>query len=792
MRLLTRGLAATSIAILIFACSGSSDNTLAIDDAGTTGDDATVPPAPPGPLSDANLDTGNDSGPACGRLTTPCKTGEHCDGAPDCESKVCRNNKCEDAAPADGVKNGDETDIDCGGSKAPACADGKGCAIPADCTSGVCTGNVCQVPTDSDGVKNGDETGVDCGGVSPKKCPAGEGCNTTADCDNVKCDTAAHKCLAASHSDGIKNAGETGIDCGGAGGAPKCPPGQGCAADADCNNVKCDVGVSNLCLPPSHTDGLKNGDETGVDCGGPTAPNRCPTGQGCAATSDCDNVKCDVGATNLCLPPSHTDGLKNGDETGIDCGGPTAPTRCPPGQGCATDGDCANVRCNLGTFVCNSATSGDGLKNGTETDVDCGGGPPTNAPGCPEDKTCLADGDCASTFCNTNIAKCVGGRSCKTATTPGIVTCGKRDTTDATHVHESCCHSLPLPSVAGVKLDKYEVTSGRFRQFVNAVGPNMRAWAKNEIALNTPTGQRLATDMPPVKVGVNTVTAVELLPASAVNNDPLNIHVQIGMTVMDPRTPSDSQGCFNDGGTAFGANTWYWDQATLQGYFGAGFSSRRFSQASYDEKPINCAAYWMYAAFCAWDGGRMPTQAEVNDAWGATTYPWNSNTFGFSLQPGGVYPFESTANYFNNSPPAGHNYGYPGAPDGQDEAGEIAAPGRFLMDKTFRTSANGESWMDLGANVMELVRAPNALGGGTFCDFSVQGPGDVLDPSCTDPDNGNHGVLRATGIPNTGWVGGSWEGHSAFSTSGQPFFTKNSYNLPIHTQYGKTGVRCAR
>jgi len=47
---------------------------------------------------------------------------------------------------------------------------------------------------------------------------------------------------------------------------------------------------------PTCTDGIKNGNETGVDCGGP----------------DCDP----------CPAPTCTDGIKNGNETGVDCGGP--------------------------------------------------------------------------------------------------------------------------------------------------------------------------------------------------------------------------------------------------------------------------------------------------------------------------------------------------------------------------------------------------------------------------------------------------------------------------------------
>jgi hypothetical protein len=44
----------------------------------------------------------------------------------------------------DGVANGTETDVDCGGS-CNDCALGDGCALPADCASGACEGNVCAL-----------------------------------------------------------------------------------------------------------------------------------------------------------------------------------------------------------------------------------------------------------------------------------------------------------------------------------------------------------------------------------------------------------------------------------------------------------------------------------------------------------------------------------------------------------------------------------------------------------------------------------------------------------------------
>jgi hypothetical protein len=43
--------------------------------------------------------------------------------------------------------------------------------------------------------------------------------------------------------------------------------------------------------PPSCIDGLKNGTETGVDCGGGTCP-RCLNGQNCASRNDCESSFC--------------------------------------------------------------------------------------------------------------------------------------------------------------------------------------------------------------------------------------------------------------------------------------------------------------------------------------------------------------------------------------------------------------------------------------------------------------------------------------------------------------------
>jgi hypothetical protein len=67
------------------------------------------------------------------------------------------------------LKNQDETDIDCGGTKCEPCDLYKKCIFDLDCKSGFCDPleNVCMEPTCVDNFKNQEEEEVDCGGPCP-------------------------------------------------------------------------------------------------------------------------------------------------------------------------------------------------------------------------------------------------------------------------------------------------------------------------------------------------------------------------------------------------------------------------------------------------------------------------------------------------------------------------------------------------------------------------------------------------------------------------------------------------
>jgi hypothetical protein len=107
---------------------------------------------PPTRLSDGCANGKKDAAESdvdCGGVcTTKCDVGRACSLADDCLSLACNagTKTCVSTLCDDGVKNGAETDLDCGGNVCRACATGKACALPGDCTSNVCTNNVCAAP----------------------------------------------------------------------------------------------------------------------------------------------------------------------------------------------------------------------------------------------------------------------------------------------------------------------------------------------------------------------------------------------------------------------------------------------------------------------------------------------------------------------------------------------------------------------------------------------------------------------------------------------------------------------
>lgn len=206
-------------------------------------------------------------------------------------------------------------------------------------------------PRCDDHRQNGEETAVDCGGPTCAPCGPGKGCLVEFDCASMNCagtdgGLAPGVCVAASCTDHIKNGSETDVDCGGSCGA--CPKGGHCTVDKDCGANRC---VTSVCAPASCANGTRNSGETDVDCGGSNCPP-CTPGLLCAKSTDCTSLDCNT-AFGRCVVPFCTDKVKNGTETDVDCGG-SCTTHCANGKACAVDKDCQSGNCarEFATHVC--------------------------------------------------------------------------------------------------------------------------------------------------------------------------------------------------------------------------------------------------------------------------------------------------------------------------------------------------------------------------------------------------------------------------------------------------------
>ena len=167
-------------------------------------------------------------------------------------------------------------------------------------------------PTCSDGVQNGDETGVDCGGSSCPPCPTActdNDVNITIVLDNYPEETAWT----------LTNDGGSTVASGGTYGS-----------QPDGSTVSVDLCLPDDCYTFTITDSYGDGICCSYGAGSytVTGPSGTLASGGSFGSSE---------SSTFCFggPPAPTcsDGIQNGDETGVDCGGSVCPA-CPGGGGC--------------------------------------------------------------------------------------------------------------------------------------------------------------------------------------------------------------------------------------------------------------------------------------------------------------------------------------------------------------------------------------------------------------------------------------------------------------------------
>ena len=240
----------------LLACSSSDgESNRPSGKADASADTSVAGDTMPAGCSDGAQD-GDETDVDCGGSCASCADRKSCRRNDDCLSGACSDGYlCRPASCANGEQDDGlgETGVDCGGP-CPACVGGS-CATDADCAGGYCKAGECDVPTCADGLKNGLETGIDCGGGDCPLCEDGQGCVEGTSCLSGFC-KGGH-CATATCEDGQRNQGETDVDCGGP--CAPCAAGKLCTEASDCESGLC---ISWRCVEaePSCEDSEKNGE----------------------------------------------------------------------------------------------------------------------------------------------------------------------------------------------------------------------------------------------------------------------------------------------------------------------------------------------------------------------------------------------------------------------------------------------------------------------------------------------------------------------------------------------------
>jgi formylglycine-generating enzyme required for sulfatase activity len=376
----------------------------------------------------------------------------------------------------------------------------------------------------------------------------------------------------------------------------------------------------------------------------------------------------------------------------------------------------------------------------------------------PKPVPCSSDAQCPGRVCDVALGKCISKRSCTLG--PGAdYRCGSGS--------EDCCASIAVPggsftntdvdgvtktsaTVSSFTLDEFEITVGRMRAFFTQFGGNVRASAPTPGAGAHPkiagSGWRASFDA--------------RLPGSFAEIDER-------MTTM----------CSIGGDNAnYGATTW------------------TSSPGPNEAKPVNCIDWYTLYAFCIWDGGRLPTDAEwsyvaLSGASENRTYPYGNGAPTWTA-------LKSVIASDLTDPPSDPGYKFTEGPMYRKPT-DGPLPIAPVGEKTERSK-----WghADLTGNVIEMTLDVARSLPATCVDcanvaypdppnVASQPPNWQAKDAAGKPIGDEFGDARAVQDGIRLGRGSSWQGPqgSHYLENG-----KNRFWLPVWRTYSAAGGRCAR
>jgi cysteine-rich repeat protein len=356
-------------------------------------------------------------------------------------------------------------------------------------------------------------------------------------------------------------------------------PGDGCSEGCAVEpGWTCDANASTKCTSICGDgrvvgqEALAGGCDDGANATGDGCDDECKVEPGyvcqdqpsaCAKT--CGNGKLDAGETCEDGNQATKDGCVSCTvEKGYTCDNAALPSKCIDVNECKPGGDnncSANATCanTVGSFTCKckAGFTGDG--------VTC-----ANVDECADNKdNCHADAVCTDTA-GSFTCKCKTGYSGNGTTSCARISCFGLTDGCGNQGNDDCCSAPVAPGyeeLPAYALDKYEVTVGRFKKFVDAYNGH---------------------------------------PANGVGADPTIANSGWRSPAWDDEIAANKAALIN----AVQCNATYQTWST---------------SAENDFKPINCVSWYEAFAFCAWDGGWLPDHGEwklAASGGNLWTYPW--------------------------------------------------------------------------------------------------------------------------------------------------------------------------